>query len=165
MQPNNKQHCLHPGQASAALERAEVHGHEPSKAQDGPCRGAEPGGAGGGLLARRREVRDWALGVGRDAGARGGRRRGVGGVWGGVRGRGRRRRRGGHRLGHVHDELHAAAAVARDAADEVVLAGGLERHGRAAGAVAAERLAGGAGGVVRRAHLVHRVRTAGVLEL
>lgn len=145
-----------------------MQGHEPSKAQSGPRRGAEPGGAGGGggLLARRREVRDWALGLGRDAGARGGRRRGVGGVWGGVRGRGRRRRRGGgHRLGHVHDELHAAAAVARDAADEVVLAGGLERHGRAAGAVAAERLAGGAGGVVRRAHLVHRVRPAGVFEL
>lgn len=146
-----------------------MHGHEPGQAQANPCRGAEPGGAGGGLLARRREFRGRGLGRGA-AGALGGR-----GGWGGVRGvvrcrghghgRGRRRRRGG-RLGRgdVDHELHAAAAVARDAADEVVLAGGLEGHGGGAGAVAAERLAGGAGRVVRRAHLVHRVRAAGVVE-
>lgn len=143
-----------------------MHGHEPGQAQANPCRGAEPGGAGGGLLARRREFRGRGLGRGA-AGALGGR-----GGWGGVRGvvrcrghghgRGRRRRRGGR--GDVDHELHAAAAVARDAADEVVLAGGLEGHGGGAGAVAAERLAGGAGRVVRRAHLVHRVRAAGVVE-
>jgi hypothetical protein len=63
-----------------------------------------------------------------------------------------------------YDELHAAAAVPRNAADEVVLAGGLERDGGGPGAVAAQRLAGGAGGVVRRAHLVHRGRPAGVVE-
>jgi hypothetical protein len=37
--------------------------------------------------------------------------------------------------------------VTRNAADEVVLAGGLERDGGGSGAVAAQRLAGGAGGV------------------
>jgi hypothetical protein len=146
-----------------------VHGHESSQAQAGPRGGAEPGGAGGGLLGRRREDRDRGLGAAGARGRLGGR--GGSGVRGGVRGvrgrgHGRRRRRGG-RLGRgdVHHELHAAAAVARDAADEVVLAGGLEGHRGGAGAVAAERVAGGAGGVVRRAHLVHRVRAASVLEL
>uniref|UniRef100_A0A0A9EV79 Uncharacterized protein n=1 Tax=Arundo donax TaxID=35708 RepID=A0A0A9EV79_ARUDO len=152
--------ALPPPWPRAVLE----HGHERGQAQPGPRGGPEPGGARGGLLGRRREHR--GRGLGRDAGARGGRRRcgrgGVGGVWG-VSGRGRRRRRGG-RGGDVHDELHAAAAVSGDTADEVVLARGLQCDGGGAGAVAAERVAGGAGGVVRRGHLVHRVRPAGVVE-
>lgn len=148
MQPNSTASTL-----ASALEEAQMHGHKPGQAQASPRRGPEPSGAG---LDRRREHRRG--GLRRDAGTGRGR-------WG----RGRRRGRGGRGwrrrgVGDVDDELHAVAAVARDAADEVVLAGGLEGDAGRAGAVAAERVAGGARRVVRRAHLVHRVRAAGVVE-
>lgn len=160
MQPNVRTalHCLHPG--LARLE--EPRGHQPGDgAQASHRRGPEPGGAGLRLLGRRRE--HGRRGLGRGSGGGRGRRGGGRGV-GSVRGRGRLGRRGGGGGGDVDGELHAVAAVAGDAADEVVLPRGLERDGGGAAAVAAERVGGGARRVVRRAHLRHVVRPAGVVE-
>jgi hypothetical protein len=69
---------------------------------------------------------------------------------------GGRRRLGARRGGDRDGELHAAAAVARGAADEVVRAGLRERDLGVLVAVRLDGVAGGAGAVVRRAHLRDR---------
>jgi hypothetical protein len=109
-------------------------------------------GPGRGCSSRRRRR-------GRVIASRGLRRR-LGRQHGGTR----RRGEAGAAAGDDGDgELHARGAVAGGAADEVAGARLGERDGGALVLVRPQRVARGAGAVVRRAHLLHRVPRA-VLE-
>lgn len=131
------------------------------------CEADEPRGTGQhahrerGLSAAGRADARGGLGRGRRRRRGGGRRRRRRGrlrrgVVGAGSGRGRRRG-GGGRGGDGDGQLHAAAAVARRAADEVARAGRGERDLGVLVAVRLQGVAGRARAVVRRAHLRHRV--------
>lgn len=116
---------------------------------DGGCQGAAGGeGSGRGVFVRRRRGRG-ASGAAAAGGGLGGRRHGRGS-------------RGGGDDADVH--LLAAGAVARDAAEEVVVAGGVEDDGVVARVPGGHRLAGVAVLVGRLAHRHHVVELLVVRE-
>jgi len=79
-------------------------------------------------------------------------------------GRARRRRGRGFGGDDVDADLHAVAAVSREAAEEVARADGGERHDVVAGAEGGDVVGAGAGVVARLDHLHHVVQLRRVRE-